>query len=34
MIEWCRTGSPAADVEGAESEHEEPEGLEGFEVRR
>ena len=34
MIEWCRTGSPAADVEGVESEHEEPEGLEGFEVRR
>ena len=34
MVEWCRTGSPAADVESIEHESEEPEGLEGFEVRQ
>jgi acylphosphatase len=34
MIEWCRTGSPAADVQSVESESEEPESLNGFEVKR
>jgi acylphosphatase len=34
MVEWCRTGSRAADVESVEHESEEPEGLDGFEVRR
>jgi acylphosphatase len=34
MIEWCRTGSQAANVESVEHDTEEPEGLEGFEVRR
>lgn len=34
MVEWCHTGSPAADVDGVEVEYEEPEGLERFEIRR
>lgn len=34
MVEWCHTGSPAADVEDVEVEYEDPEGLTGFEVRR
>lgn len=34
LIEWCHTGSPAADVEAVDVEHEEPEGLDGFEIRR
>ena len=34
MIEWCRTGSPAASVDDVAVDYEDPEGLEGFEVRR
>jgi len=34
LIEWCRTGSPAADVEAVDIKYEEPEELEGFEIRR
>ncbi|PSP40418.1 acylphosphatase [Halobacteriales archaeon QH_6_64_20] len=34
MIEWCRTGSLAADVQSVESESEEPGSLNGFEVKR
>ena len=34
MVEFCHEGSPAADVAGVEVEYEEPEGLEGFEIRR
>ncbi|MFC6733008.1 MULTISPECIES: acylphosphatase [unclassified Haladaptatus] len=34
MIEWCYTGSPAADVTSVESEFEPPEGLDGFEIKR
>lgn len=34
MVEWCHTGSPAADVEDVEAEYGDPEGAEGFEVRR
>ncbi|WP_222918287.1 acylphosphatase [Natrinema sp. SYSU A 869] len=32
MIEWCHTGSPAANVEGVEAEYEEPQGEDGFEI--
>lgn len=34
MIEWCHSGSPAASVDDVEVSYEQPEGLEGFEVRR
>ena len=34
LIEWCRTGSPAADVESVDVEYTDPEGLDGFEIRR
>jgi acylphosphatase len=34
MVEWCRTGSPAASVESVDTDEEEPEGIEGFELRR
>lgn len=33
MVEWCHTGSPAAEVTGVDVEHEEPEGIEGFTIR-
>ncbi|WP_408957874.1 acylphosphatase [Natrinema sp. 74] len=33
MIEWCHTGSPAAEVEDVEAEYEEPQGEDGFEIR-
>lgn len=34
MVEWCHTGSPAADVDDVEVEHEDPSGLSGFEIKR
>lgn len=34
MIEWCHEGSPAAEVTDVAVTMEEPEGLEGFEIRR
>ncbi|MFC5280074.1 acylphosphatase [Halorubrum rubrum] len=34
MVEWCQTGSPAADVDDVDATYEEPEGLDGFEIRR
>ena len=34
MIEWCHEGSPAADVTDVEVEYEEPQGEDGFEIRR
>ena len=34
MVEWCHEGSPAAQVEAVEVEFDEPEGHEGFEIRR
>jgi acylphosphatase len=34
MVEWCHEGSPAATVEDVEAEYGDPEGLEGFEIRR
>lgn len=33
MIEWCHTGSPAAEVADVEAEYEEPQGEDGFEIR-
>lgn len=34
MVDWCETGSRAADVEGVEVTTEQPEGHEAFEIRR
>ncbi|MGB9987814.1 acylphosphatase [Salarchaeum japonicum] len=34
MIEWCHTGSPAADVTDVSVEYETPENHESFEIRR
>jgi acylphosphatase len=34
MVEWCHTGSPAADVDVVDVTYEEPRGLDGFEIRR
>jgi acylphosphatase len=34
MVEWCHTGSPAANVDDVTVSYESPTGLEGFEVRR
>lgn len=34
MVEWCHEGSPAADVEDVEVEYDDPQGEDGFEVRR
>jgi acylphosphatase len=33
MVAWCETGSRAADVDGVDATYEEPEGLDGFDVR-
>lgn len=33
MVGFCREGSPAARVENVEVEYEDPDGVEGFEVR-
>ncbi len=33
MVEWCHEGSPAADVDDVDVSYEEPQGLEGFEIR-
>jgi len=34
MVDWCHEGSPAARVDDVAVEYGEPEGLDGFEVRR
>jgi acylphosphatase len=34
MVEWCHTGSPAADVSDVETHTEEPRDLSGFTIRR
>ncbi len=34
MVEWCREGSPAAEVEAVEVEYGDPRGEAGFEIRR
>ncbi|AZQ14686.1 acylphosphatase [Halorubrum sp. PV6] len=33
MVAWCETGSRAASVGAVDATYEEPEGLDGFEVR-
>ncbi|MFW6321710.1 MAG: acylphosphatase [Halohasta sp.] len=33
MVEWCKTGSRAAEVEAVDVTTEEPEHVDGFEVR-
>jgi len=34
MVEWCHTGSPAADVDDVDIEYGTPEGEDGFRIRR
>ncbi len=34
MVEWCHTGSPAADVEDVEVEYGDPQGEDEFSIRR
>ncbi|MFB6195481.1 MAG: acylphosphatase [Haloplanus sp.] len=34
MIEWCHSGSPAADVHDVDVTYEDPEGETGFSIRR
>ena len=34
MVEWCHTGSPAADVDGVDVEYDDPNGEDGFRIRR
>jgi acylphosphatase len=34
MVEWCNTGSPAADVDDVSVEYESPEDEAGFRIRR
>ena len=34
MVSWCREGTPWSSVERVEVAEEEPEGLQGFRVRR
>ena len=33
MLDWCKEGPTYAEVEDVDTEHEEPEDLQGFEVR-
>ncbi|WP_134669750.1 acylphosphatase [Halorussus marinus] len=34
MVEWCHTGSPAAEVGDVAVEYADPEGEDGFRIRR
>ena len=34
MVEWCHQGSDRARVEDVEVSYEDPDGLDGFEIRR
>ena len=34
MVEWCHTGSPAADVSDVTVEYGDPGGEDGFRIRR
>lgn len=34
MVEWCHSGPPTARVDDIDVSSEEPNGLEGFEIRR
>ena len=34
LVEWCHTGSRAASVEAVDRTTEDPQGIEGFDIRR
>ena len=34
MIEWCHTGSPKARVDDVSAEYGDPDGVEGFDIKR
>jgi acylphosphatase len=34
MIEWCHTGSPKARVDDVSVEYGDPDGVEGFDIKR
>jgi acylphosphatase len=34
MVEFCHEGSPMAEVDGVEVEYEDPQGEDGFRIRR
>ncbi|MFB6309053.1 MAG: acylphosphatase [Haloarculaceae archaeon] len=34
MVEWCHEGSPRARVDDVSVEYGDPEGIDGFEIRR
>jgi acylphosphatase len=34
MVQWCHTGSPAANVDDVAVEYASPEGEDGFRIRR
>lgn len=34
MVEWCHEGSPQARVDDVAAEYGDPEGFDGFEIRR
>jgi acylphosphatase len=34
MVEWCHEGSSRARVDDVDAEYGDPEGLDGFEIRR
>ncbi|CAI49966.1 acylphosphatase [Natronomonas pharaonis DSM 2160] len=34
MVGWCHTGSPKARVESVDAAYDDPEGVDGFEIRR
>ena len=34
MIEWCHTGSPNARVDDVSVEYGDPDGIEGFDIKR
>jgi acylphosphatase len=34
MVDWCHEGSPSARVEDVQVEYEDPQGQDGFHIRR
>jgi acylphosphatase len=34
MVDWCHDGSPSARVEDVDVEYEEPQGADGFRIKR
>ena len=34
MVDWCHDGSPSARVEDVQVEYEDPQGQDGFHIRR